>query len=66
MFGGVGGCAPMSVKATVSQRIVGNSKAQRFWRGLEIIISILGNHAQWAVWRGILLLNFFIGGELTI
>ena len=54
----------MSVKATVSQRIVGNTKAQRFWRGLEIIISILGNLAQWGVWRGILLINFFIGGNL--
>ena len=57
------GAPPCQSRQRSARELWGTVRLKDFGVDWKLLFQFLGNLAQWAVWRGILI-NFFIGGNL--
>ena len=58
------GAPPCQSRQRSARELWGTLWLKDFGVDWKLLFQFLGNLAQWGVWRGILLINFFIGGNL--
>ena len=58
------GAPPCQSRQRSARELWGTLRLKDFGVDWKLLFQFLGNLAQWGVWRGILLIHFFIGGNL--